>query len=657
MTPRIHWLGRGGRLLIAGFLILSAMAQPTIVGAQAAPGTQPGLTLPTATQALQAGRDPYPRAAAPISLVRGQQTIAYRPLRTVLTARGPEALAERLLVSFTRSVTDTDLVDVGTKASKLGAGAATALARVGARGFLFDVTGAASLEAAAEAFVAADTRVQGAGPDYVVRDAETPNDPEFSRQWGPVKIQAPAAWNRTHGSTGKVIAILDSGLNDQGANAHPEFVGKVIDREDFTGSPVGTDDVLGHGTHVAGIAAAPANNGQGVAGISFSSNLLIGKVLDDDGSGSISQLFDGIYWAADHGADVINMSLGAQESCDPSWWEDITDTGRNELRDAINYAINRNVVLVASAGNNGNSNLTWPASCPNVLSVANTTQSDAKSSSSTFGTWVDVAAPGSSIWSTAVPGAVKCQSDMIGAFANCSGTSMAAPHVAGLAALVQASCNLTSPSSVVSRITSTADAIAGTGSNWQFGRVNALNAVCFPAPSNLHLGTLGATSMQLLWNDNTPGETSFQVWRSVSGANAWSVFTVPANTTSWTDTGLTSGVTYDHKVRACDALGCSGFSSTLAATAGFLKLTVSTSGAGKVTASGINCGQGGTDCTQFYAPGTVVTLKATPYINLLKGFEWELDHWEGACAGAGYTCTLTMSTNRTTRAVFVDVSP
>ena len=657
MTPRIHWLGRGGRLLIAGFLILSAMAQPTIVGAQAAPGTQPGLTLPTATQALQAGRDPYPRAAAPISLVRGQQTIAYRPLRTVLTARGPEALAERLLVSFTRSVTDTDLVDVGTKASKLGAGAATALARVGARGFLFDVTGAASLEAAAEAFVAADTRVQGAGPDYVVRDAETPNDPEFSRQWGPVKIQAPAAWNRTHGSTGKVIAILDSGLNDQGANAHPEFVGKVIDREDFTGSPVGTDDVLGHGTHVAGIAAAPANNGQGVAGISFSSNLLIGKVLDDDGSGSISQLFDGIYWAADHGADVINMSLGAQESCDPSWWEDLTDTGRNELRDAINYAINRNVVLVASAGNNGNSNLTWPASCPNVLSVANTTQSDAKSSSSTFGTWVDVAAPGSSIWSTAVPGAVKCQSDMIGAFANCSGTSMAAPHVAGLAALVQASCNLTSPSSVVSRITSTADAIAGTGSNWQFGRVNALNAVCFPAPSNLHLGTLGATSMQLLWNDNTPGETSFQVWRSVSGANAWSVFTVPANTTSWTDTGLTSGVTYDHKVRACDALGCSGFSTTLAATAGFLKLTVSTSGAGKVTASGINCGQGGTDCTQFYAPGTVVTLKATPYINLLKGFEWELDHWEGACAGAGYTCTLTMSTNRTTRAVFVDVSP
>jgi thermitase len=639
------------------------MAQPSIASAQAVPGpggpgtNLAGSTLPTAGEALARGQDPYPRADVAQNLLRGGQNVTFKPLKTVLTARGPQALADRLLLTFKQAVTDVELADVSAKAAKLGAGAAHALARTGARSFLVDVSGATSLETAARAFVDADVRVQGAGPDYVVHTSETPNDPDFGQQWGPTKIQAPAAWNRTHGSSGKIIAILDTGLNDLGANAHPEFAGKVSDHRDFTGSSVGTDDVVGHGTHVAGIAAALTNNNQGIAGISFSSNLIVGKVLNDNGDGSVSMLFDGIYWAADHNATVINMSLGGDEDCNPSWWEDLFDTGRNELRDAINYAWNRNIVLVASAGNNGNSDQIWPAACPNVLSVANTNQSDQRSSTSNFGTWVDVAAPGSGIWSTTVPGGSRCQSGIVGAFANCSGTSMAAPHVSGLAALVQASCPVTTSSAVVSRITGTADAIAGTGSLWQFGRINALNAVCFRAPANLHLGTLGATSMQLLWTDTTPGESSFQVARSVTGANAWFFFNVPANTTSWTDTGLTSGVSYDHIVRACDVAGCSGWSNTVTATAGFLKLTVSTSAGGKVTAPGINCGLGGADCTELYAPGTVVTLRATPLFNPLKNIEFELDHWEGACVTDLYQCTLTMNSSKTTRAVFVQVAP
>jgi hypothetical protein len=391
--------------------------------------------------------------------------------------------------------------------------------------------------------------------------------------------------------------------------------------------------------------------------MSYSSNLLVGKVLDDGGSGSVSQLFDGIYWAADHGATVINMSLAGDDDCNPSWWEDWFDTGRNELRDAISYAWNRNVVLVAAAGNNGNSSQVWPAACPNVVAVANTTQSDTRANSSNFGTWVDVAAPGSGIWSTTVPGGSVCQSGISGTFANCSGTSMAAPHVAGLAALVQASCQLPTASTVVSRITSTADAIAGTGSLWQFGRVNALNAVCFPAPANLHLGTISATSMQLLWTDTTPGESSFQVARSVTGSGVWSVFSVPANATSYSSTGLTAGASYDHKVRACDANGCSGWSNTVTAEAGSIKLTVTSSAGGKVTGPGISCGQGATDCSELYDPGTVVTLRATPLFNPTKNIEFELDHWEGACAGQYYQCTLTMNAARSTRAVFVQVAP
>jgi thermitase len=259
---------------------------------------------------------------------------------------------------------------------------------------------------------------------------ETPNDPFIGSQGGLNTIQAPAAWNRTHGSSGVLIAVLDSGINE----AHPDLTGKVVARHDFTGSSAGTDDLVGHGTHVAGIAAASTNNAIGVAGVGYDSRLLNVKVLDDSGSGSISMLFDGIYWAADNGAHIINMSLGGEDDCSTSWWEDLFDVGRNELRDSIGYASDRNVVLVAAAGNNGANRQQWPGACPNVIAVANTTVNDVKAANSNFGTWVDLAAPGSSIFSTAVPGAPKCQSGLTGQFANCSGTSMASPHVASLAA-------------------------------------------------------------------------------------------------------------------------------------------------------------------------------------------------------------------------------
>ena len=654
MSPRTHVFGR---VVLAGFLGLAALAQPAaaaVAGAQSLSGTA-ALSLQTTLTAA----DPYPRLDTPITLQRGGQQVAVRPLKTTFTARGTEVLSDRILVRFTQPVTDADLADIQAKATKLGGGAAQPLVRIGANSFLVDVSGAASIEAAARAYQSADPRVQSAGPDHIMRAHETPNDPEFSKQWGMAKIQAPLAWNRTHGQTGRLIAILDSGLNDLGADASSEFAAKVAARRDFTGSASGTDDLLGHGTHVAGIAAAITNNAQGVAGMSFSSNLLVGKVINDNNEGTMSQAIDGIYWAADQHASVINMSFGSTsgQDCDPSWWEDLTDSGTNELRDAINYAWNHNAVVVASAGNDGNTQQLWPAACPNVLSVANTDMNDDMNPGSSHGTWVDVAAPGTAVWSTAVPGGAKCQSGMVAGspFANCTGTSMAAPHVSGLAALVESSCSLSNPAQVVARITSTADAIAGTGTNWQFGRVNALRAVCYPTPGNLHLGTINATSMQLLWSDTTPGESFFELWSQVSGSNAWSVLTLPANTTSFLHSGLMGDVSYDHKVRSCDPAGCSSFSGVVTATAGYKRLTVSVGGAGTVTGTGIKCGQNNTDCTELFAPNTVVTLHPTPYINLLKNIEWDFDHWEGACAGAAYDCTLTMSAAKSARAVFVQV--
>ena len=595
------------------------------------------------------GPEVYPRAAPPIALKRGLSTIQFQPLRKVRTLSKRIALADRLIVVFQSKATETDKSASHLRAGARGAGLAMPLLKIGAKAVLVDVTGTKSLESAAQAYMD-DPNVVAASPDWVMRAAETPNDPFFNRQGHlETNVKAPAAWNRTHGSTGVVVAILDTGINE----AHSDLLGKVIARRDFTGSPSGTDDVKGHGTHVAGIAAASTNNSTGVAGMGYNSRLMNVKVLDDSGEGSISMLFNGIYWATDHGAHIINMSLASDDDCSTSWWEDWFDVGRNELRDSIGNAFSHNIVLVAAAGNSGTSAQHWPAACPNVLSIANTTLADTKASSSTFGTWVDVAAPGSSIFSTAVPGAASCQSGLTGEFANCSGTSMASPLVAGLAALVRASCNNASAPFIVARLTGTADPIAGTGTNWQFGRVNALRAVCFPPPSPARIGTVTASSIRLLWSDTTPGETFFEISRQPVGGSVTTVV-VPANTTSFVDSGLTSGASIDYRVRTCDVNGCSEWSNTVRGRTG-APLTVTRLGLGNVKSlpAGINCGNGPTDCSEVYNPGTIVKLTPTGSINTHTNTEYEFDHWEGACAGQGEICTLTMSGAKSTRAVFV----
>lgn len=598
-------------------------------------------TLPTA--------DTYPLVSKSISIPGAINPVTVKSLKTVTTLSKQKAVADRLLVTYRTIMTDLDQNALHLRAASKGAGLAKPLLQVGPKSVLVNVSGAASLEGAAKAYLA-DANVQAASPDWVMQASETPNDPFIGNQWGLTKIQAPAAWNRTHGSSGVIIAVLDTGINE----AHQDLAGKVVNRRDFTGSAFGATDRVGHGTHVAGIAAASTNNAVDVAGVGYNSRLLNVKVLDDTGSGSISMLYNGIYWAADNGAHVINMSLGAPDDCSTSWWEDLFDVGRNELRDAINYAWSRNVVLVAAAGNDGHSKQHWPGACPNVVSVANTTITDAKAASSNFGTWVDLAAPGSSIFSTTVPGAPKCQSGLVGDMANCSGTSMASPHVAGLAALVRSSCGFSSSSSIVARLTSTADAIPGTGTNWQFGRINALNAVCFPVPGNLHTGTVSGSSIQLLWSDTTPGETRFELSKQIVGSPSPTIITVGANTTSYTDSGLSPGANIDYRIRACDGLGCSDWSGVLHARTG-AKLTVTISGHGKVTSSpvGINCGNGLTDCTEVYNPGTNVRLTPTPYGNVIKNIFWEFDHWEGACAGQAYICTIAMTGAKSARAVFV----
>jgi thermitase len=415
-----------------------------------------------------------------------------------------------------------------------------------------DVSGTASLDAAVQAY-RADPRVLYAEPDYVVRTTETPNDPNFSQQYGMSLIQAPAAWNVTHGSPAVKIAILDCGIYE----AHPDLAGKVVaesdqvppDENPFWNTQYysGTDDLCNHGTHVAGIASANTNNGIGVAGVGYNTSLLNGKVLLENrdanhnllpgGSGSVTGIANGIAWATANGANVINMSLGGGGPCPFT------------LQAALDDAWAHNIVTVVAAGNDGADESFFPADCNHVIPVASTDSTDARSSFSNYGSWVTVAAPGSSIYSTVNPEIPANGNALYGIK---SGTSMATPHVAGLVGLLWATYWGTSAQSVVDRLTGTGDAHTDPTTDWSYRRINASAAVAgLPtitslSPSTVLVGGAGftltingqffASGAQVLWNGTLRATTflsSQQVTINVSAADIQTpqVFTVAVRNT------------------------------------------------------------------------------------------------------------------------------
>ncbi|MCK9462679.1 MAG: S8 family peptidase [Proteobacteria bacterium] len=244
-------------------------------------------------------------------------------------------------------------------------------------------------------------------PNYIYRPVWETSDPHWGDQWALAKIRTAAGWGLETGDAKVVIAILDTGVDLD----HPDLVRKIVPGYDFVDGDDQADDVASHGTHCAGIAAASANNGKGIAGICANCSIMPVRVLNADG-GSASDVANGIVWAADHGAKVISLSLGGI-------FESIT---QNE---AIDYAWSKGAVVVAAAGNLGVSAPHYPGTYPTCIAVGATETDDRRSDYSNYGDWVDVAAPGTFIMST-VPGG----------YGMMSGTSMATPHVAGLAGLV-----------------------------------------------------------------------------------------------------------------------------------------------------------------------------------------------------------------------------
>ncbi len=290
--------------------------------------------------------------------------------------------------------------------------------------------------------------VESVDYNYLRKPSFIPNDPRFGQQYGLKKPGFPRAWNHALGH-GVRIGVVDSGIDA----SHPDLRSKIAARKNFTffGGPSDTTDQIGHGTHVAGIAAAATDNARGVAGGCPDCKLLVAKSVGRFG-GYDSDISQGIVWSANHGAKVINLSLGGPRSS-------------TTLHRAVRYASRKGALVVAAAGNDGTNRRNYPAAYPEALAVAATNSADRRASFSSYGRWVDVAAPGVDILST-YPGGYR----------KLTGTSMASPEVAGLAGLL-AGEGLTE-TQIRSRILHTAKDLgpAGRDPRYGAGRINAAAA-------------------------------------------------------------------------------------------------------------------------------------------------------------------------------------
>lgn len=295
------------------------------------------------------------------------------------------------------------------------------------------------------------------------------NDSFYTTQWALPKISwdkldvTVSAYNPVTPSV--KIAVVDTGVD----YTHPDLAGKVDTQQDWdfvNNDNDAMDDNL-HGTHVAGIAAAATNNNVGVASVSINSaNILPIKVLDQGGSGYYSWIASGIIYAADHGAKVINLSLGGS-------------VRSTTLENAVNYAWNKGVIVVAAAGNNNNSSKTYPGAYTNAMAVWASDQNDARASFSSYGSWVDIGAPGVSILST-VPINKDTKDGNQDGYYFASGTSMATPYVTGLAGLIASQHPEWSAAQVRSKIESTADPVGGRFYSRGYlgkGRINVFRAL------------------------------------------------------------------------------------------------------------------------------------------------------------------------------------
>ncbi len=470
--------------------------------------------------------------------------------------------------------------------------------------------------------------VEYAEPDYIMHPMLVPNDPEYNNQWhykafttevGGANL--PAAWDITTGSVTQVVAVIDTGLRphvdidtnilDTTGRVAPgyDFISDTTVANDGDGrdsNPTDPGDNCGsgssswHGTHVAGTIGALSNNGVGVAGVNWNSKILPVRVLGRCG-GSFSDVIDGMRWSAglpvpgvpanDTPAKVLNLSLGGFGACGQS------------IQTAINNIVAAGSVVVVAAGNsNADASSFVPANCNGVITVAANNRGGDRAFYSNFSTTlIEISAPGGAqsfandpngVLSTLNSGITTPAGDN---YIYYQGTSMAAPHVAGIASLMLSVNPALTPAQVGSRIQSTARPFAaGTScllnNNCGAGIINAAAAVAAAAPSASFTATATSSSRIVLgWIDESSNETGFKIERKLGLCASINQFTqittMGANIITHANINLPANTTHSYRIRAFNAAGNSAYSNCASARTGLVGTPNSPSGLRAISAA------------------------------------------------------------------------
>jgi len=354
--------------------------------------------------------------------------------------------------------------------------------------------------------LANNPKVEFVENNYLAEAVLIPNDPNYPSQWHHPKISSPSGWDINTGSKDIIIAIADTGVDP----THPDLAAKLVPGYNFYNNNTDTHDVYGHGTAVAGSAAAISDNSIGVTGVAWNNLIMPLRIADPTGWATYSAMASAMTYAADHGAKVVNLSYAG--------------TGYSStLQSAANYAWSKGLIIVASAGNYSTSVLYYPAALNNVLAISATASSDAIASFSNYGTWVDLAAPGVSILTTTNGGG----------YGSWSGTSFSAPITAGLAALVFSANPSLKNTDVVNLMETNADDLGTSGFDvyYGWGRINvaktlaaatsivpasdtASPSVSITSPANGSIIS-GTISVAVSATDNV-GVTKVEFWKDSS---------------------------------------------------------------------------------------------------------------------------------------------
>ncbi len=306
--------------------------------------------------------------------------------------------------------------------------------------------------------------IEYAHPNYQFQAAFVPNDRLYPQQWNLKAINMPEAWEVSQGE-GITVAVVDTGVTQVSDLAQTEFVKGY----DFVDDDENPEDLQGHGTHVAGTIAQSTNNSLGVAGIAFKAKIMPVRVLDANGFGSLSDVVEGIRYAADHGATIINLSLGSRASA-------------QLMQEAVTYAHSKGVTVIAAAGNENSNQVSYPARYEHVIAVSATGPNGEKAPYSNYGVGVDISAPGGAKTQDhpeygILQQTINRRNPNEALFAYFQGTSMATPHVAGVAALIQAQ-GIKDPDKVEEVLKMSATPVPGDKQNFYgAGRLDAAKAL------------------------------------------------------------------------------------------------------------------------------------------------------------------------------------